>query len=297
MEHKSSHMRSFNVSLTSSVLVLAASLSACSSSKSASIGPSTSTKSAVRTSAHAAGSHDATPEHESAKGASQQANDKGLASLSNGDMAHMYGPDQPLDAETRARLVKQLALTASIAATYPTLKDAKAAGSKASGPFEPGMGIHMGLPGAGSVKSANAFITDDEVLHPWSLLYDGINDNAPLAGFMYYAFTETEPLGFAGPNDHWHIHNKICVKPGPNGLEAISEAVDRNKEACTKAGGMYLEKSNWMVHVWTIPGYESNRGVFSDINPSIACPNGTYFRTPAKEALKFALNRCLDAAA
>ena len=35
-----------------------------------------------------------------------------------------------------------------------------------------------------------------------------------------------------------------------------------------------------MVHVWTIPGYESIRGVFSDVNPVIACTDGNYFTFP-----------------
>jgi hypothetical protein len=109
---------------------------------------------------------------------------------------------------------------------------------------------------------------------------------------MYYAFTMKEPEGFAGPNDHWHYHTKLCMRPGAAGIELFGIGTIQDRTECTQAGGRWLEKSNWMVHVWTIPGYESNRGVFSDINPAIACSDGTYFQVPEKEARKYTVNVC-----
>ena len=47
-----------------------------------------------------------------------------------GDQMHVYGPDESLDAFTRAALVHQLALTRTIAERFPTLGDARAAGSR-----------------------------------------------------------------------------------------------------------------------------------------------------------------------
>lgn len=35
--------------------------------------------------------------------------------------------------------------------------------------------------------------------------------------------------------------------------------------------------------MWTVPGYESSLGTFSDLNPKITCPDGTYHRIPTDE--------------
>ena len=39
-----------------------------------------------------------------------------------------------------------------------------------------------------------------------------------------------------------------------------------------------------MVHVWTVPGYESPQGVFSELNPKMTCPDGTYFTVPLRSS-------------
>ena len=44
-----------------------------------------------------------------------------------------------------------------------------------------------------------------------------------------------------------------------------------------------IDFSGYMVHVWTVPGYESELGVFSDLNPELTCPDGTYHRIPTAE--------------
>jgi hypothetical protein len=38
-----------------------------------------------------------------------------------------------------------------------------------------------------------------------------------------------------------------------------------------------------MVHVWTVPGYESDTGVFSEVSPALTCPDGTYYTKPIEE--------------
>jgi hypothetical protein len=227
--------------------------------------------------------------------------DKGLALLSNGEMAHHhYAPDQPLDANTRAALVHQLALTRLVADRFPTLGDAKAAGSTPAGGFNPGLGIHMSLPKTGlpdvpppdpSAQTIPGTLTDDQVLRPSNLLYAGSSDDAKLAGFMYYSFSPTEPEGFAGPNDHWHTHGALCVTMA-GGKIGVLHPDKPTKKACTAEGGIFVARTNWMVHVWTVPGYESNRGVFSDVNPSITCPDGTYYQVTLKQAEKYQVNKC-----
>jgi hypothetical protein len=232
--------------------------------------------------------------------AAPHVDDNGLAALANGEMAHEYGPDTPLDATTRARLAYQLSLTRLIADRFPTLKDARVAGSKPAGAFGPGLGIHMGMPpadvalparGEHSPPPVDGELTDEQIVRPTSLLYDGTGDDARLAGFMYYSLSPDEPAGFAGPNDHWHTHGNLCLKMSDEGIETIQDA-KKTKEACEAKGGFFVEQTTWMVHVWTIPGYESNRGVFSDINPAIACSDGTYHTVDAEVSDRYQLNKC-----
>ena len=127
-------------------------------------------------------------------------------------------------------------------------------------------------------------------MRPANLLYDGTHDDARLAGFMYYSMSPDEPEGFAGPNDHWHTHGSLCIKMG-DGIDVLHPH-EPSAQSCTAIGGMWVERTSWMVHVWTIPGYESNRGVFSDINPAIACPDGTYFIVTEEQTDQYQLNHC-----
>ena len=260
------------------------------------------TEQAVATDTAAAEAH----EHPDAATEATPVDDKGLSLLENGHMAHVYGPDESLDAFTRAALVHQLALTRTIAERFPTLGDARAAGSRAAGAFGPGMGIHMSLPATGmpdipppdpSAPWIPGTLTDAEVLRPANLLYDGATDDAPLAGFMYYSTSPVEPEGFAGPNDHWHTHGALCLNMGgEDGIEVL-HPVEKTAESCQSIDGVFIEQTTFMVHVWTIPGYESNRGVFSDINPAIACPDGTYYTVPEADTEQYQLSKCLSSPA
>lgn len=227
--------------------------------------------------------------------------DRGLALLANGEMAHDYGPDQPLDATTRAVLVHQLALTRLIVDRFPTLADAKAAGSQPAGGFGPGLGLHMSTPLTGmpeapppdpSVSSMPGVLSDAEVLRPANLLYAGSSDDSPIAGLMYYSTKPEEPEGFAGPNDHWHTHGSLCIKMA--GKIEVLHPAEQTNDACRAVGGIFIERTSYMVHVWTVPGYESNRGVFSDINPAVTCPDGTYYTVSEQEHERYKANKCLS---
>jgi hypothetical protein len=52
---------------------------------------------------------------------------------------------------------------------------------------------------------------------------------------------------------------------------------------CEAEGGSMIDFTGYMVHVWTVPGYESDMGTFSDLNPKIKCPDGTYYTVPIEE--------------
>ena len=68
---------------------------------------------------------------------------------------------------------------------------------------------------------------------------------------------------------------------GRTGIEVL-HPVEKTAESCQSINGVFIEQTTFMVHVWTIPGYESNRGVFSDINPAIACPTAPTTRFPKR---------------
>jgi hypothetical protein len=235
---------------------------------------------------HAAGSHG---DHASgaagghAHSDEPTADDAGFAALSNGHQ-HEHGQDEPLTPEERVTLATQLASTAELVASYPTIADAEAAGWRRAGPFSPGLGTHYRGPGYGLNPDGDM---DPEDLAAPMLIYDGLEPDAPLAGFMYSAYgTAGEPEGFAGPNDHWHYHESVCIVMGEDGaidtpfgadLEGVTE------QMCTEVGGSFIDFTGYMVHVWNVPGYESPDGVFTELNPRIACPDGSYETIPTAE--------------
>jgi hypothetical protein len=216
--------------------------------------------------------------HDGAAGAAGEADDAGFAALSNGHQ-HERGQDEPLSDEERVTLAGQLAATAALVEQFPTIAHAEAAGWRRAGPFSPGLGTHYRGPDFGLNPDGDM---DPEDLSSPLLVFDGLGPDAPLAGFMYTAYgTESEPAGFAGPNDHWHYHESVCVVVGPGGaidtpfgadLEGVTE------EMCTDVGGSWIDNTGYMVHVWNVPGYESPDGMFTELNRKITCPDGGYDR-------------------
>ena len=181
-------------------------------------------------------------------------------------------------------LSEQLALTAPLVGAFPTLADAEAAGYRQAGPFSPGLGIHYNPPTYGSMN-VDGVMDAADIANP-ILIYDGIEDSSRLAGFMYMAYQETEPEGFVGDLDRWHYHTAVCVVFGPDGSIDTPFGADLTgvtAEMCEAEGGSLLDFTGYMVHVWTVPGYESPLGVFSDLNPRLTCPDGTYHRLPTAE--------------
>jgi hypothetical protein len=219
--------------------------------------------------------------------------DKGLGMLTNGHHGDMTQVE--LDALTQAKLDGQLAVTREVAATYPTLADAIDAGYTRQGPFSPGLGIHYGRYSAENYNN-DGVMTRQDLLNPMTIIYDGTEPTSKIAGFMYYSFSGNEPEGFIGPNDHWHYHTNTCIKPAADGLDAPLGA-DRSVTAaqCEALDGMFMPQTGWMVHVWTVPGYEvgeDHGGVFGEVNPALTCPDGTYHMVPESEWPDHPLSVC-----
>jgi hypothetical protein len=234
--------------------------------------------------AHSHGAHGAEGAAGHSHGAAgEDGDDLGFSELSNGHQ-HAHTQDEPLTpAETR-KLSGELAATAELVDKYPTIADAEAAGWRRAGPFSPGLGTHYMSPDY--VMNSDGDMDPADLAAPM-LVFDGTGQDAQLAGFMYNAYgTEAEPSGFTGPNDHWHYHENVCIVRGDNGtidtpfgadLEGVTEKM------CTDVGGSWIAATGYMVHVWNVPGYESPDGMFTELNPRITCPDGTYHRIPIED--------------
>jgi hypothetical protein len=223
------------------------------------------------------------------------ADDLGLSKLENGHQ-HAFG-EVKLDNATQAALSRQLNETSKLIAKYPTIAAAEAAGYKRAGPFSPGLGTHY-------IGLGNRNMDDDVIqgidgpMYP-ALIYDGTTPDAPLAGFMFTSFKGpdgAEPGGFVGPNDHWHYHTRVCLVNRNGAIEAPfgADHADVSLRDCLRVGGHMTAVTTYMVHVWSVPGYESPKGVFSEVNPKITCPDGTYYIV---KKVGWRINACKSAAA
>ena len=222
-------------------------------------------------------------------------NDLGLSKLENGHQ-HAFG-EVALDNATQAALSQQLNQTSKLIAKYPTIAAAEAGGYRRAGPFSAGLGTHY-------IGLGNRNMDDDVLqgldgpMYP-ALIYDGTTLDAPLAGFMFTSFKSAsgaEPQGFVGPNDHWHYHTRVCLVYKNGAIEAPFGA-DRDNVSvrdCLEVGGHMTAATTYMVHVWSVPGYESPKGVFSEVNPKITCPDGSYYMV---KDVAWRINACKSAPA
>jgi hypothetical protein len=236
---------------------------------------------AAATPAHDHGEMAATP------GAGAPGDDLGFGALSNGHQ-HEHGNDEPLTPDETATLAAQIAATSELVERFPTIAAAEAAGWRRAGPFSPGLGTHYQGPSDGLGPDVGAT--------PY-LVFDGLGPDAPLAGFMYLTYgSSSEPEGFAGRNDHWHYHERVCLVFQPDGsidtpfgadLEGVTD------QMCEAAGGAFIAYTGYMVHVWSVPGYESPDGMFTELNRKVTCPDGTYYKIPI-EALGNRDSTCLN---
>jgi hypothetical protein len=210
--------------------------------------------------------------------------DRGLSQLTNG---HQHGQvNEELDDATQAELAVQLSGSRALVERYPTVADAEAAGYTQAGPFTPGLGTHYSHPDINTAdENGNGLIDGNDVERPL-LIFDGTEPDSPIAGFMYYIGGQAVPEGFAGPNDNWHYHTGVCIIPQPDGSIETPFADDQGREsACNRVDGQWLEVTGNMVHVWSVPSYESELGVFNEINPALTCPDGTYYQIPLEDSV------------
>jgi len=273
----------------STTMALAGALGALVLASAAIASPSARDHAAASHGDHAAGTEDvSTGAHGHGTGVADD--DLGFSALQNGQMgAHEHGADatasvdQEIDPATAAELAAQLAMTAPLVEAYPTLGAARAAGYWQAGPFAPGLGVHFS-PGDYGSMNTDGVMDPEDIANPM-LIFDGLDDDSALAGFMYMIYQDTEPEGFAGPLDRWHFHTHVCIVNTPDGIRTPfgADLTGVTDEMCAAKGGSLIDFTGYMVHVWTVPGYESTMGTFSDLNPRITCPDDTYHMIPIAE--------------
>jgi hypothetical protein len=222
--------------------------------------------------------------------------DRGFSLLENGHQ-HATAFEKPMDAATRAELARQLEVTRTVAMQYPTVKDIEAAGYHRVGPFIPGLGAHyMKFSDAVVSLNSDGVVDDNDLRHPIMWIYDGIEPTSHVAGLMYYSMSKAEPQGFAGPNDIWHYHTGLCLVYGNGGVDLPYGADQEvSKQQCDAVHGQLMKQSQWMVHAWTVPGYESSLGTFSHLNPAITCKDGSYYSVPLSSNIGTRASLCKDA--
>lgn len=171
-----------------------------------------------------------------------------------------------IDEATRVTLEAQQSEARAVAAKYPTVASAVAAGYAQSTVYVPCIGAHytnVGLAGAFNPAA------------PSELLYDGTNPASRIVGLSYLVYHPGgAPPGFAGPNDHWHQHTfngGLCM--GASGLVIGAETM--SKADCEKAGGHKIALTDiWMLHDWVVPGWECSWGVFASECPELGGKTG-----------------------
>jgi hypothetical protein len=183
--------------------------------------------------------------------------------IMGGSLTHTLDPDpwNPItDPDECAALADELSRAKDVAARYPTIAEAEAAGYRRVTTYLPGIAAHY----MNFEHLQDGFVLEE----PEMLLYDGDGPDARIVGLSYYILHEgeEEPAeGFTGDNDHYHRHVGLCIRDG-----VVAAGSSTSEEDCAAIGGRKSDgTSGWMSHVWIAPGCESDWGVFSGANPQL----------------------------
>jgi hypothetical protein len=182
-------------------------------------------------------------------------------------------PYTELSAAERETFSTQVVASNDAVARFPTVADAEADGYRRTTPYVPCIAAHY--------LKAGAFANGFDPAEPEILLFDGTEPTSKIVGLSYLAFADADkaPEGFAGDNDPWHVHEKLCIgKGGVVGDESTTE------EECTERGGTLRELDNlWMMHMWNVAGWDSRWGLFSSEHPDLGGRIGDINGEPVDE--------------
>jgi plastocyanin len=200
------------------------------------------------------------------------------------DLKNLYDSGAPIPEALRmsreelGELVSELDKLSKHLASYTSIDRACAEGYRREGTQNRNMGIHM---------MNNAYRTDGvfDIMKPEMLLFgmeggeiltqeqlgdcvDGRWTGDPKQEIVGAAFIlptddfgDGHVAGFAGPLDNWHTHYHTCL--GTNSTAILT------REECEANGGTYIEKYGWMIHVYAVPTFDNQAGVFAMWNSAI----------------------------
>jgi hypothetical protein len=170
----------------------------------------------------------------------------------------------PLSWQDCHRLSNQFDAMLAAVEDRPTAGDAEATGWRNYAGYIAGLGTHHStemIPGT----TPKPF----DPTKPDFLIYDGPGDEARLAGVGYAApGGQNPPDAFAGTNDWWHLHQRICV--GNGGILAGGEEI--SDEECAALGGRQFDlpgEGVWLLHVWVQPAFQLRFDVFASGHPCL----------------------------
>lgn len=173
------------------------------------------------------------------------------------------GSTPPLALDERRALGTELDTARTLALTYPTLSDARAAGFVVSG--EPAVGV-----GVQAFDPAVDPTTGFDLTVPRAWVYANGADDAPVVGLLYDVVGSHPPLGFTGGDDEWHLHPGEClVDDGSGGTIAVPLDPIVTGADCDLVDGELTGRVHWMLRVWSVPGWDSPLGVFAHDHPGL----------------------------
>ena len=127
-----------------------------------------------------------------------------------------------------------------------------------------------------ALGNADGAMSDDDIRKPLAWIYDGTHPDSRIAGLFYMTGKEN-PEGFAGPNDTWHVHHDICIVTNNGVIDAPLGADHEATDAeCKAVHGNLLKQTQFLLHVWVVPGYESPQGVYSHVSSTVTCDDGSF---------------------
>ena len=167
----------------------------------------------------------------------------------------------PLPWEVCKQLATQLDVALKANERWPTKGRAEADGWSQVAQYIPGLGTHH----AKGLRLSSPFDPAD----PTYLIYGGRESSAPLVGLAFSTGKGADgkpPEGFAGTNDWYHLHQKVCMR----GLfEILAGAEEITDAQCQTLGGSQIGLNTFLLHLWIIPGYEHRVDLFSSANPCL----------------------------
>jgi hypothetical protein len=170
---------------------------------------------------------------------------------------HSPGGRAAYDETNIDRLKAQLHEARSSALRLMRRSHLESAGYYLGSYFVPGVGVHY-------IDWRRVGAKFDPA-HPAMLLIDATpGHQTRLAGFSYWLRTTRPPAGFSGDGDVWHQHRGMCFVDGMLASDGVASARDCDG---TWVNGHDL----WMLHVWIVPGYPNDAGMFAEQNDAL-CP-------------------------